>query len=137
MSAVPTMLQLSNTTIEPGRALEALYATAYALLEAGTLAGATRAFRVMVRFAPEDERSWLGLGHCHERLEQDDVAAEIYGAGAVVGASARCMLAAARLARRSGEAFVARERFDGALELAEESGDQELAIAIRAEAGRP
>jgi hypothetical protein len=56
----------------------------------------------MLRAAPRDERGWLGLGQCHERIEQPRVAAELYGAGSVIAGgprsvSVRCLVARARV----------------------------------------
>lgn len=84
------------------RALAALYAIGYALADGGRWQDAAKVFRVMLRLYSEDERPWLGLGHCHEQLGEDDIASEIYGAGAAVlmDRSPRCFLALGRLRRR-------------------------------------
>ena len=67
--------------------IDSLYSVAYAFLEADRIRDATNAFRVMVRFAPLDERAWLGLGECHERVGELEIASELYGAGATVNPS--------------------------------------------------
>jgi tetratricopeptide (TPR) repeat protein len=121
--------------IPQGRALEAIYAVAYTMLEAQRLHEATAAFRVMVRFAPTDERGWLGLGKCHEEVGQSDIAAQIYGAGSLATSppSSRCLVARARLDREIGDLAEADELLDEALGLAEASGDSELEEQIRKE----
>jgi hypothetical protein len=120
-----------------GRPREAIYAFAYTMLETDRIDEAVSAFRVLVRFAPTDERAWLGLGACHERLDQPDVAAELYGAGAVIASppSARCHLALARVARASGEPIVAREHLELAATLIE-AGETELSAIVEDERRR-
>ncbi|MBX3190318.1 MAG: hypothetical protein KF819_25185 [Labilithrix sp.] len=112
----------------PARALEGLYAVAHALFEDGRLLEATRAFRVMIRLAPTDERAWLGLGACHERRDEDDVARELYGAGSLVAEprSVRCLVALARVVRRAGDDDAARSHLEDALAIAESLGDEVL-----------
>lgn len=115
--------------------IDSLYSVAYAFLEADRIRDATNAFRVMVRFAPLDERAWLGLGECHERVGELEIASELYGAGATVTSppSARCLVALARLARRSGELDAAEEHYESALSLAEATGDDALTELLRTE----
>lgn len=119
------------------QALEALYAAAFMFLDVDRVQDATRAFRVMVRFAPTDERAWLGLGACHERRDETDIAAELYGAGSVVASppSPRCLLALARVERARGAESAAEEYVDEALALAESLEDEELIVLVRAERG--
>ena len=129
---------LNERSVGPSpQALEALYAAAFMFLEVDRVEDATRAFRVMVRFAPTDERAWLGLGACHERREEADIAAELYGAGSVVASppSPRCLLALARLERTRGAEAVAEEHVDEALAIAELLEDEDLVVLVRAERG--
>jgi hypothetical protein len=125
------------SAILEGRPREALYAFAYTMLESQRLAEAVSAFRVLVRFAPTDERAWLGLGACHELLDQPEVAVELYGAGAVIAMppSARCHLALARVARASGEASVALEHVELAATLVA-AGETELSAIVEDERRR-
>lgn len=122
--------------MNPAQCIDSLYSVAYALLDAERIRDATNAFRVMVRFAPLDERAWLGLGECHERVGEIEIASELYGAGASVSSppSARCFVALARLARRSGELDAAAEHYDSAASLAEEAGDDAMLDLLQAEA---
>jgi hypothetical protein len=100
----------SATSAAPGRrgdaarpaTIEAIYAVAHWLLSRERTADAAKVFRVMLRAAPRDERGWLGLGLCHERIDQLRIAAELYGAGSVIAGGAcsvsvRCLVARARV----------------------------------------
>ncbi len=125
----------SSQLLPEGRARDALYAFAHTMLEADRLEQAVQAFRVLVRFAPTDERAWLGLGACHERLEQEDVAEELYGAGSIVACppSARCLLALARLARRRGDTQTALEHIEAASEITAGGEERELSALVEYE----
>jgi Tfp pilus assembly protein PilF len=117
------------------RSIESLYSVAYAFLEGDRLRDAANAFRVMVRFAPLDERAWLGLGECHEKAGENDIASELYGAGAAVASppSARCLIALARICRRNGDSDAAEEHYEAAAVIAEDHEDDELLALVRAE----
>lgn len=111
--------------------LDGLYAVAYRFLECGDVNGALHAFRVMVRFAPTDERGWIGLGSCHEQRGEPEVATELFGAGAVASSSARCLIALARLRATDGDHAAAIDLLDDARELAEENSPDLLStIAV-------
>ncbi len=118
-----------------GRTLEALYAVAYTFLENERTEDATKAFRVMVRVAPTDERAWLGLGACHEKLGQEGIASELYGAGSLVTQpkSARCLVALARILRQAGDDVSADEHIEHALALCDTNDDDALGLSIRRE----
>lgn len=126
----------TETSLLTAPQLDGLYAVAHRFLEAGTVVDALRAFRVMVRFAPTDERGWLGLGTCHEQLADDEVAAELFGAGALVSSppSARCLLALSRLRAREGDWRSSRELLDDARSIAADS-DPALLPTIAHERG--
>ena len=112
-------------------AVEALYATAHWLLERERVPDATVAFRVMLLRVPTDERSWLGLGECHERLAQHNVALELYGAGTVaVPRCARIHLARARVLRRLERWDEAARALEDAQSAADESGDLDLIALV-------
>jgi Flp pilus assembly protein TadD len=110
----------------------ALYRTGHHLLTHGDPQRAAAIFRAMITVAPGDERGWLGLGVCHEHVEQLDVAIDIYrSASFVLARGARCELAAHRLLLRSGDD-------DGAefmLSQAREHADEELLEMIDEEVG--
>jgi Tfp pilus assembly protein PilF len=120
--------------IPEGRARDAIYAFAFAMLRSEQLDPAVKAFRVLVRFAPTDERAWLGLAACHEKRGEPDVAEELYGAGAIVASppSARCHLALARIVRARGEGDLAREHLETACGLVD-SDDAELVTLLEHE----
>src|SRR4029077_18666198 len=107
------MPSASVTRITPGaphsrsRAIEAIYATAHWLLAREHARDAAKVFRFMLQIAPRDERGWLGLGECHERIDQPRVAAELFAAGSVIAAppgrvSVRCLVARARTMAKLG-----------------------------------
>ena len=88
----------------------------------------------MLRSAPDDERSWLALAACHERVGQFRIALELYGAGAaVVPTSVRCQIARARLLRQLGRDSEADDALGRASEVASDLGDDELVRFVEAE----
>lgn len=111
----------------------ALYALAHWLLGRDRDDDALHVFRTMMQVAPHDERSWLGLGHCHERRGEAALAERLYGMASVaIPSSFRCALARARLLAQRGDTAA-----DTAFELAEERardvGDDDIAKAIASE----
>ncbi len=85
----------------------------------------------MITVAPGDERGWLGLGICHEQVEQPEVAIEVYrSASFVLARGARCELAAYRLLVEHGGDD---ESAEFMLEQAREHADDELLEMIEAE----
>lgn len=121
--------------------IEAIYATAHWLLARARPSDAAKVFRVMLRIAPRDERAWLGLGECHERIDQLRVAAELYGAGSVIAGgdgslSVRCLLARARTMVRLGRGGEIDRMFDAAERAAAEQGDEQLAALVASERRR-
>jgi hypothetical protein len=119
--------------------VEAIYAAGHWLLSRDRVADAAEVFRVMLKAAPRDERAWLGLGECHERISQPLIALELYGAGTVVAVvagarSVRCFLARARILSKVGRDA------DGALDAADvaadQAGDEELMALARRERAR-
>ncbi len=114
--------------------IEAIYATAHWLLARERAADAAKVFRVMLRVAPRDERAWLGLGECHERIDQLRIAAELYGAGSVIAGgerslSVRCLLARARVLAKLARGDDI-ERILDAAENAAAAQDDEALIAL-------
>jgi tetratricopeptide (TPR) repeat protein len=108
-------------------AIEALYAAGHALLAQQRFADASCIYRAMLACAPSDERGWLALGTCHEKIRQYDIALQLYGVGhAMAGAGVRCQLARARLFRKLGKRDEAEESLARARLRAQESADQEL-----------
>lgn len=109
--------------------VEAIYATGHALFEREQYADAANIFRLMLHAAPRDERGWLALGECHERVGQPHIALELYGAGTVVARpSARCALARARALRTLDRREDAEEALDRALQIALDTEDDELVM---------
>lgn len=107
-------------------ACNALYAAGHHMLERDRIDDAAVLFRTMLLADAEDERGWLALGACHERLEQDAMAEELYSAGAQIARTrVRCLLAVARLFRRL-EDDRADEALEAASELASTTDEEEL-----------
>jgi hypothetical protein len=107
------------------QAIEALYATAHWLLSRERVHDASDVFRAMAFFAPEDERVWIGLGSCHELLEQPNLALEIFGVGSALARSARCEIARSRVLRIEGRDEAADLALERAESIAEARGDDE------------
>jgi hypothetical protein len=121
--------------------IEAIYATAHWLLARDRAADAAKVFRVMLRVAPRDERGWLGLGECHERIDQLRVAAELYGAGSVIAASphsisVRCLLGRARALAKLGRHSDIEWIMDAAENAATAQNDEELMALVARERRR-
>jgi hypothetical protein len=123
------------------RAVEAVYATAHWLLGRDRPSDAAKVFRVMLQMAPRDERAWLGLGECHERIEQPRIAAELYAAGSVIAGrpgsvSVRCLLARARAMARLGRTRDVESVLDIAERAAAEQTDAQLVDLVASERRR-
>lgn len=124
---------LAVSTIS-GPSSEALYALAFKKLGQESFHDASALLRLMLHLAPKDERAWLGLGLCHERLGQLRVAGEIYAAGcAAAKPSGRCALACARVLDRQGQSDSADDLYEVAIEAFENANQDELARLARAE----
>lgn len=123
-----------DTTLDDAYGIEKLYATGHWLLGEERFDDAAQVFRVMLQLAPADERAWLGLGECHQRLDQLSIALELFAMGSAAAEPApRCFVACARVLRalgRDSESDIAYER---ALELAAEGSDDELLCQIQFE----
>jgi cytochrome c-type biogenesis protein CcmH/NrfG len=107
-------------------ACESLYAVGHSLLEKGRVDDASVLFRTMLVANAKDERGWLALGTCHERVNQAVMAEELYAAGAhIAEQKTRCLLALARLFAQQNDG-----RAEGLLEQAERFArtDEELAL---------
>jgi len=121
--------------------IEAIYATAHWLLARERPADAAKVFRVMLRVAPRDERGWLGLGECHERIDQLRIAAELYGAGSVIAGgersiSVRCLLARARTLGKLGRGGEIEWLLEAAESAAAAQDDDELVSLVANERRR-
>lgn len=115
-----------NAVLTRADACNALYAAGHHMLERERTDDAAVLFRTMLLADATDERGWLALGFCHERLEQDDMAEELYSAGAQIARSrVRCLLAVARLFRRLDDDR-ANETLDAAADIAATDDDHEL-----------
>jgi hypothetical protein len=114
--------------------MDALYYVGHQLLTGGRARDAAVVFRGMLVTDPADERGWVGLGGCHEALDQPDLAREMYGTGRVLAKPAgRCEIALLRLARNSGDEALVVDCLERANDVAIETEDAELAQLVRYE----
>ncbi|MEZ4225815.1 MAG: tetratricopeptide repeat protein [Polyangiaceae bacterium] len=114
-------------------AVESLYAMGHGLFSQERFVDAAAIFRIMLQLAPTDERSWLALGECHERVGQPDVALELYGAGTVANEqAARCQVARARIFIEQGRHAEAEEAIDAAQAIADAGDDDTLTTLVDA-----
>jgi tetratricopeptide (TPR) repeat protein len=121
-------------SVDTRSAIDGLYAVGHWLLEQERNADAMDVFRAMLIAAPEDERGWLGLGECHDRLAEHEKAAVLYALAAQATPDAyRCVLARARVLRRLDAVDRADEAFAEAIERALASGEEEIAARIHSE----
>ena len=127
---------LSPATVAP-EALDALYALGHQLLvQNDAPRSALPIFRVMLACAPTDERAWLGVGECHLRLDETDIALEIFGAATLASKrSARCHVARARILRAEGRRRDAEDALDEAVAIADANDDELVAIVLRERSG--
>ena len=134
MDAAQFLFELPRTSPSPSDTIEKLYSVGFWLHARERYADAALAFRTMLRTAPTDERGWLALGACHEKIEQPRVALQLYGWGARVAHDAtRCHLARARLFAQLDRLSEAADAAEAALRVAEETGDDDLVALVRAE----
>ena len=134
MNAQPLVTSPVAPEPSPETGADALYAVGYRLLDNEHVTDAANVFRVLLRAAPTDERGWLALGRCHERVDQWRIALELYAAGAIAAEpSARCHLARARVLRVLGDTAAAEEAIEAAAVCAEGTDDYDLIELIGAE----
>src|SRR5258708_29007729 len=115
-------------------AVEILYTTGFQLHAQARYCDAAQVFQIMLQAAPTDERGWLALADCHEKLGQRSIALELFSAGTVAADPAPlCMLSRFRLLYDLNRSQEADEAFGAALELAAEAGDEDLTKVIQHE----
>jgi len=115
-------------------AVEILYATGFRLHAQERYRDAAQVFQIMLQAVPTDERGWLALADCHEKLGQRYIALELCSAGTVAAEPAPlCMLSRFRLLYDLNRSQEADEAFDSALELAAAADDEDLAKVIQYE----
>lgn len=114
---------------------DALYSVGHWLLEQERSQDAMHVFRTMLVVAPTDERAWLGLGACHENTNELAKAARLYElAPRACAESVRLAVALGRVLRRLDLDADADDAFAKAAELADATGDVELATLVAMEA---
>ena len=133
-----TLAHARRGPVDPARGVEVLYGTGHWLLTSDRPEDAATVFRGMALLAPRDERAWLGLGACHEAVDQPALALEMYGTGLVLERRAvRLWVARARLLRTLGQTEEADEALRTGEEVAEALGDEALIALVAAERGGP
>jgi tetratricopeptide (TPR) repeat protein len=101
-----------------GETLEALYSAGHWLIEQERATDAVSLFRTMLLVDPRDERGWLGLGACHEKLDEPEKAIALYRlAASACDAPVRCTIARARLHEFLGDIGDAAEAYEEAARL--------------------
>lgn len=114
------------------RLCDALYSAGHHLLGQNRIDDASTLFRTMLLADSEDERGWLALGACHEQLEQDEMAEQLYGAGAQIARTkVRLLVAVARLFSKNDDAR-AELALEAASDLARTEEEEELLVSERA-----
>jgi tetratricopeptide (TPR) repeat protein len=114
------------------RAIEILYGTGFDLHSRQRYRDAAQVFQVMLQAAPTDERGWLALADCHEKLGQRYIALELISAGTIAAEPApRCMLSRFRLLYDLDRPEEADEAYAAALDLA--TNDEDLTHLIQNE----
>lgn len=140
MDATEFLASTATTTRGPSATVptvEAIYATGFELLSRERYADAAKVFRVMLHADPRDERGWLALGECHERIGQQHLALQLYGTGSILGVAAvRCHLARARVLRGLDRDDEANAAIATAEMHAAEREDESLLRLVMLEKGR-
>src|SRR5262245_11147725 len=131
------VLQQMAGTDQP--AVEVLYRCGFSLHANAQYEEASAVFRVMLRVAPTDERGWVALGDCHEKLGQRHVALELYSAGTIAAAPApRCHLSQFRTLYDQNRMTDAECAYERALQIATSTEDELLISTVQNERrGRP
>jgi Flp pilus assembly protein TadD len=114
---------------------DALYGVGHWLLEQERSKDAMHVFRMMLVLAPTDERAWLGLGACHENMNEPEKAARLYAlAPQACSGSVRLAVALGRVLRKLDRDADADDAFAKAADLAAARGEVELAALVATEA---
>jgi tetratricopeptide (TPR) repeat protein len=114
--------------------VEVLYQKGFRLYADERYEEAAAVFRAMLRAAPRDERSWLALGNCHEKLEQTRIALELFSAGSIAAAPApRCLLSRFRALYDVDRKADAQRAYEAALQIARSRKDDALVSVIENE----
>lgn len=117
--------------------LEALYAAGHWLVEQERHREAISLFRTMLLVDARDERGWLALATCHEKLDEPEKAMALchLAQSACNGKAVRCTIARARLHNALGDRQEALEAYCDAARIAESMNDDELTALILREGG--
>jgi tetratricopeptide (TPR) repeat protein len=126
------MMETTDDTEQRG--IEALYHRGFRLHAEERYEDASAFFRAMLRTAPTDERGWLGLGDCHQKLGQHRVALELYSAGTIAAEPApRCLLSRFRALYDMNRTTDAQHAYDRAIQIATLQEDDALVSILQSE----
>jgi tetratricopeptide (TPR) repeat protein len=115
-------------------AIEAFYKEGFRLLADERYEAAAAFFHAMLQTAPTDERGWVALGECHERLGQPRIALELYSAGSIAARPApRCLLSRFRALYDMNQFSEAQCAYDQALQIAASRGDETFGFVLENE----
>ena len=124
----------TNARRSQQQAVEILYTTGFELHAQERYRDAAQVFQIMLQAAPTDERGWMALADCHEKLGQRYIALELFSAGTIAAEPApRCMLSRFRILYDLNRSQEADEAYDTALELAAAADDDDLTKLIQNE----
>jgi len=124
----------TNARRSQQQAVEILYTTGFELHAQERYRDAAQVFQIMLQAAPTDERGWMALADCHEKLGQRYIALQLFSAGTIAAEPApRCMLSRFRILYDLNRSQEADEAYDTALELAAAADDDDLTKLIQNE----
>ena len=117
--------------------LDALYAVGHRLVALDRARDAISLFRTMLLVDARDERGWLALATCHEKLDEPEkaIALCLLASSACDDKAVRCAVARARLLLTLGEAEESRTAYADAARMAESLADDEMVALIALEGG--
>lgn len=117
--------------------LDALYAVGHRLVAQDRARDAISLFRTMLLVDARDERGWLALATCHEKLDEPEkaIALCLLASSACEGKALRCAVARARLLNAIGEQEESRLAYVDAARMAESLADDEMVALIALEGG--
>ena len=116
--------------------IEAGYALAFSLYNAGNFKDAETMFRALCIYNHQDERFWMGLGGCRQMNDDLDGAIDAYGMATFMGtlSSPAPSVHAGLCYLKKGDKENARALFDAAVELGEPGNNEHRAYHDRARA---
>lgn len=124
-----------NAMDPTAQTLDALYAIGHRLIGQDRCRDALSLFHTMLLVEPRDERGWLALASCHEKLDEPEKAIALceLASSACEGKALRCAVALARLHKTRGDDDEAAATYEEAARIADVLDEPEMATLIAAE----